>query len=128
MNLDKYMDELCKEMEIPNNLKTQVSGVYSIPLDKDYNVVVTYAPPGFILTCTLGDKPAADEDFLLDAMVANVYGQTTFGSVLGLDDTGKKIILSRMVDWNPNVQEFIQIIEDFINAADFWREESSVYH
>lgn len=117
------MDAFANEMSIegfPN-----VKGVYTIPLEQDLAVQLTPFENGFALNSAIAQIPAANrEAFLVKILHANLFGQGTFGAILGLNDLGNLLTLSRAVEYNIDYKGFREIIEDFINALDFWREEA----
>ena|ERR1700722_11244045 len=126
--LDTFMQQLTKEMEIEGSLATEVPGVYAIPVDDNISVLVSSIPRGFTLRCDVAPiNPENEEVFYIHALQANLFGQGTDGSILGLDSEGKQLILSREIDYNVEYKEFRDLIEDFLNSVDFWREEAQAY-
>lgn len=126
--LDKYIQQLTKEMEIEGSLATEVPGVFAIPVDENRAVIVTSIPRGFTIRCTvIAIKPENEELFYTQALQANLFGQGTDRATLGLDSDGKKLILSREIDYNVEYKDFRDIIEDFLNAVDFWTVEAQAY-
>lgn len=120
--LDRFMETFAKEMELeafPN-----VKGSYIIPLENDLSIQLVPLPNGFSLFSTTASVPTVNrETFLVQVLHANLFGQGTHGSVLGLNDLGNLLTLSRIIDYNIDYKTFRDIIEDFINVLDFWREE-----
>lgn len=127
-HLDVLMHNLAKELEIPEgDVKTTISGVYKIPLDPNFNVTVSSADQVILIQCPVAPYPKnhqREEAFLTEIMVANLLGQGTHGSVLGLTPNGDALTLTREI---PNFVEykfFINILEDFFNVADFWHSKA----
>jgi hypothetical protein len=126
--LDTFMQQLMKEMEIEGSLATEVPGVYAIPIAESGSLFITSVPRGFTLRCQFAFiKPENEETFYTHALQANLFGEGTEGSILGIDSEGKQLILSREIDYNLEYKEFREIIEDFLNSVDFWREEAQAY-
>lgn len=126
--LDAFVQQLMKDMDIKESLATEVPGVYAIPVDENTTAVAATIPRGFSLRCDIGPINPENEDlFFSHALQANLFGQGTEGNILGLDGEGKKLILSREIDYNIEYKEFRDIIEDFLNSVDFWREEAQAY-
>ena len=122
------MQQLTLELEIEGSLATEIPGVYAFPVDDDVFVLISEIPRGFTLTCTFSECPeGSEEEFYTQALLANLYGQGTDGCVLGLDAEGKRLTLSRKIDYTIEFQEFRDIIEDFLNSVDFWIDESKAY-
>ncbi len=125
MLLDAYMRELTKELELDFSLKTDIPGVYRIPLDNELLIHVTEIPRGFALTCVIGEAPSEGADAYYESiMLANLLGEGTEGAVLGLDEGGKMLLLAREVYEEMDYRRFSEIIEDFINALDYWYTET----
>lgn len=125
--LDKYIEMLAKELEITESLGTEVPGVYAIPIDEEVNVLISTVSDGVELTCTLAPCPTEEEDFFTQALSANLYGEGTDLSVLGIDAEGKLVTLSRSINYSVNYEEFRNIVEDFLNSVEFWIAEIHAY-
>lgn len=112
------------ELEMEQPLKGSIQGTYLIPLEDGINVMITPTPNGFSLFSELIELPKEnEEDVYYQSLIANLFGQGTNGSLLGLNEQGNLLTLSRVVDYNISYQDFKEIIEDFINSIDFWKEE-----
>lgn len=124
--LERYVPKLAQELELEENaLNAGVPGSYVIPLEEGLSVSITDIPQGFIIKSSVAAFPTnKQEAFATDAMLANLFGQGTCGSVLGLLPEGNTLTLTRVVDYPIDYKEFKGIIEDFINMVDFWREEA----
>lgn len=128
MNLENYVDQLMKEMEIEASLATQVPGVYALPLEENLKVIITNHPPGFTLSCNLSPMPKQpQEDFLTSLMLGNLFGQGTKGAVLGISEDGALLTLTQKIDYNADYKEFRDVLEDFTNSVDLWSEEAQKY-
>ncbi|MGA8164348.1 MAG: type III secretion system chaperone [Waddliaceae bacterium] len=126
--LDTLMQQLAKELDIEESPATEVPGVYAIPIDEDLSAMIAEIPRGFSITCTVADSPREnEEEFFSQALLANLFGEGTDGCTLGLTEDGGKLVLSFNVDYEVTVQEFMDIVEDFLNAVDLWREEVRAY-
>jgi hypothetical protein len=60
-------------------------------------------------------------------MGANLLGKETNGNVLGLNEEGDILILTRDVDYDVDYKSFNYILEDFFNQVDFWRQETLAF-
>jgi hypothetical protein len=127
MQLNKYLDELAKEWEVKEPFATQTPGVYAIPLEEGIKVMLTETFPGFQLSSNVIECPNKQEAFFTQALLANLFGQGTRGGVLGLKPDGKMVTITRVIQEDPNYKDFRNILEDFINSIDFWREEALNY-
>lgn len=129
--LSALIQELSKEWELENPLPQEIPGVYTIPLDEGVSLTVTNAnvpQGGLVFSSSLATiKKGKEEALFTHALNANLFGQGTKQAVLGLNEAGNVLTLSRFIDYDVNFQEFRDIIEDFINTIDFWREEVLKY-
>ena len=121
--LDQFMEKVSKEMELDEPLKAQVPNVYSIPLDEGLAVTITSkSTDQYEFTCVLGPCPRGErEAFFTRLLQANLFGHDTFGSVLGMDVEANQLTLTKNIDYHIDYKEFRDIVEDFFNAADYWR-------
>lgn len=127
--LERYIQALCKELELEGSLATQVPGVYNLPLDEDISILMTDKAPGMNIHCNLCSVPQSQsEEFFGRLMLGNLFGQGTKGAVLALNDEGNKVILHQDIMHHIEYKEFRDILEDFINSVDYWRTEAKSYH
>lgn len=123
--LDDYMKQLSYEMGLDDPLKVEISGNYLLPLDDQTSISIGRSQQGISFTTTVTDLPAFRRGELIHEMMdANLFGQGTINGILALDARGKQIILSRHLDHEVSYGEFNEILEDFVNLVDFWKEES----
>lgn len=124
--LNTLIKELEKEWELETPLPQDMPGVYSIPLEDGLSLSISSIGQGAIfLNSTVALIPKGREEHLYtQALLANLMGQGTKGALLGLNDTGTLLTLSRTIDYDVSFKEFRDIVEDFINTIDFWREEA----
>lgn len=123
--LDEYMKQLGHEMGLDEELEAQLSGSYILPLDEETRISISHYEQGFSFTATVAELPSFKRgELLMEMSYANLFGQGTKQAILGLDSQGKNITLSRHLDHEISYSEFNDILEDFINLIDFWKEES----
>lgn len=129
MQLTELIKGLEKEWELTAPLPQQVPGVYTIPLEDELNFVVTTLPEGGLrLSSSISPAPQKNLEAAYQALLlSNLFGQGTKGALLGLNDAGTILTLSREIEYDVNLNEFNNIVEDFINSIDFWREEMLQY-
>ena len=56
-------------------------------------------------------------------MRGNFLGQGTGGGVLAMDDNEKFLTLTLTMPYDINYKNFKETLEDFVNFADYWRQE-----
>jgi hypothetical protein len=125
MKLNQLMENFQKELGLDKPIPTNDAGAYVIYMDRELFINVVDMNPGIAFTCDVAPLPKENlEQFYTQMMLANLFGQGTEGAVLGLSDDGNTLILSREIEYNPEIDLFKEVIEDFMNAVDFWREEA----
>lgn len=119
------MQQFEKDLELDRPLARPNSSTYLIPLDEGLIMTVNLLPFGFYLLCELADAPKENEEALYTEMLsANLFGQGTKGAILGLNERGNLLTISQVVDYNIEYRDFKELIDDFINMIDFWKEQS----
>lgn len=124
--LDKMIEKLIPDMELGNaSLATEMPGIYALPLEDGLSILLSEIPSGFCLKCSIAPYPKVREEiFSTQAMLGNLFGQGTRGAVLGLTSDGETLTLTQNIDYNIDYKEFKEILEDFINTIDLWRDET----
>lgn len=127
--LENHLKQLQQELELTEPFPSEVPGVWSIPLEETVEVVLTQLQPeGFSLNCVIGSLPEDHQDEFLDqVMLSNLFGQGTGGAVLGIDETEKNIVLAQNVEQDLEYQKFKDLLEDFLNSVEVWRDEILEY-
>ena len=77
----------------------------------------------YILTCPLNKR----EEVFMYLMKANLLGQGTGGSIIGLDRDEKFLTLCLVLPYDMKYKVFKDALEDFTNYLDFWKNELSCY-
>ena len=126
--LDRFMQQLAKDLESEESLATEIPGTYSLPLDENTRVTITQLQQGITLSCILGsgEKQQA-EAFYTRLLLGNLFGQGTRGSVLGLSENGNQLTLTQTLDYNSDYKGFRDSLEDFLNSVDYWRAEADSF-
>lgn len=119
------LEQFRVEMEIEDPIRPEAEGVWVMWMDADTPITISALEEGFAFqaeVCPL-PKEADMEAFMIYCLTGNLFGQGTAGAILGIDEKGEKLILSREFE-EPEYQVFHEGIEDFFNAIDFWRQET----
>lgn len=123
--IERFIEQLCRELELPA-IDSKSKGVYVLPLEEDLSITISEANAVINFHSNIAALPSQGQDEFLEKMLlGNLFGQATYGAVLGLDEEGNSLLLQRTVDYPVEFRQFRDILEDFINAADFWRQEAS---
>jgi hypothetical protein len=124
MLLDQYIQQLSKELELEDQLRSDVPGIFALPLEEDVTVMISALAQGFALNCGFSHIPSGRlEDFFERVLLADLFFQGTKGAVLGLNEDGNLLTLSQNVEYQTDYREFRDVLEDFINTIDYWRGE-----
>ncbi len=119
--LKDFIEKIQKELELKEPLTGPDDASFALGVD-DAVLNITEAPPGFKISCNLDTLPIQQqEDFLTMLLRANLFGQATRFSALGLDESGNKVLLQYLFPNKPTYQDFHNAIEDFINVVDYWK-------
>jgi hypothetical protein len=125
--LTECIKQLEKELELDRPLGAEGATSWAIALD-GAKITIMSLPPGFFFSAQVGDLPELNQElFLVKMLRGNLFGQASFGSTIGLDDTGTKIILNFNYPFKPSYRDFKEKFEDFCNAIDFWKKEA-IFH
>lgn len=125
MLLADFMKSFAEEMELGEGVKPDEQGVYSIPLEEKVTITAAALPTGFKLSSPIAPSPQKNKEaFYTELLLANLFGQGTHGGSLGISEDGNLLTLSQVVEYSINYKEFRNLLEDFINTVDFWREEA----
>lgn len=121
--IEKYMERFQEELELTKPFKKPTPQSYLIPLDEGLSVTVTLLQNGFSLFSEFAKNPSENEEFVYtEALMANLFGEGTRGSLIGLNEKGNMLTISRIVDYNIEYKDFKELIEDFIQTVDFWKD------
>jgi hypothetical protein len=122
--IEKYIEQLKKELEIEESLATQVPGIYALPIEEGVTITIGETPQCITYFCPLGPAPQKkEEEVFAKLMLGNLFGQGTRGATLGLNNDANLVILSQEINYNADYKEFKEVLEDFINSVDYWRSE-----
>lgn len=91
---------------------------------ENVSVSLTDAPPGMELSANLGEyAPEKPEEAFSKILMGNFLGLATKQACVGLDETGKQILIQASVPTVRSYREFRDAVEDFVNTVVFWKKE-----
>ena len=121
--LRDYLEQLCKELAIEPIPKMNEHKIYSFNIG-DQTVRLKDLDPGVAMQGSICPCPERKrEDLFIYLMRANLLGQGTGGSRIGLDSDEKFLTLSLGLPYEMNYQSFKENFEDFVNYLIYWRDE-----
>ncbi len=128
MKLAQLMEMFAKEIGLEKPFQQNEQGAYIFPMEADLSFTIADLNPVIGLTCSVAACPKTGlEAFYSQMLLANLFGQGTEGAVLGLSDDGNTLTLSKEIEYNIDFEQFKEVLEDFMNAIDFWRNEALTY-
>ncbi len=120
--LRDYLEKLCKELAI-DVPKLNEHQIFPFRLGKE-SIAIKDLDPGLSLQAQICEVPEKKKEELFTyVMRANLLGQGTGGSRIGLHSNEKSLTLSLGLPYELNYQMFRETIEDFVNYVIYWREE-----
>lgn len=126
--LKEYMIKWVDELGLPKEIATLRGTGYSIPMDEETTIELKEMGQGFSLFCKIVAVPEkGKEEFYIHMLHGNLLGQATEGASLGLTEEGNYLTLSYDIDYPVDYNQFKDIVEDFFNVVDFWREEARLH-
>lgn len=128
--LQHFVEKLSVEFDMDSETaKEESPGVYRFPVDDSLFITLSEEGSGAIrMHCLYPEVQLEHEgEFYAAALIANLYGRGTDCSILGLDTEGKRLTLSRVIEYTADYKEFKDFLEDFLNSADFWERELQAY-
>jgi Tir chaperone protein (CesT) family len=123
--LESLIKQLEKELDIDIPAVSNTLGTYTFSRDEGLTMTLSEISQGLSLRCHVAACPKMKQEaFFAHAMLGNLFGQGTRGAILGLNDEGDVLTLTQIVDYPVNYKDFKEILEDFTNSIEFWREET----
>ncbi len=121
--LRDYLVQLCKELDIDSIPKLNEEKFFPLKLGNDA-LHLKDLDPGVALHAKICPAPEKKkEEIFIHLMRANLLGQGTGGTRIGMDAQEKFLTLSLGLPYEMNYQTFKETVEDFMNYLIFWRDE-----
>lgn len=116
-----FLKSLCDELTI-DTPRLNEQKVYPLKIGGEL-LAVQDLDPGMGLQARICEIPNKKrEELTIYLMRANLLGQGTGGSRIGLDQDGNFLTLSLGLPYELNYQIFKETIEDFVNYLIYWRD------
>lgn len=131
--LQDFLEKLCKELAIVTP-KLNEQKLYQLKV-ADVSLAIKDLNPGIAMHAHICEAPTKKkEELFMLLMRANLLGQGTGSTRIGLDANEKFLTLSLGLPYELNYQTFREAVEDFVNYLIYWQEvvakfesEQSVY-
>jgi hypothetical protein len=126
--LENFLHTICNELSISSDFIQIKDHLYHLSINKEITASFSDLHPGIAMSCPLGNVPTTKkEELFIYLSRANLLGQGTGGSRIGLDPSEKLLTLFLGLPYEMNYSSFKQKFEDFINYVLYWREEISTF-
>jgi len=121
MQLPTFMRQLRHDLQLEHELLPDDDGNYRVELAPDFVIGMSPLEEGFMLGCDVGVAREEDYETLL---LANLFGQGTGGSTLGIGgEESRRLLCQQGFPYDMTYVEFKEHVERFVNWAEFWKEE-----
>jgi len=121
--LKEFIDQVCQELDI-SPPKRNEEKAFAFSLNKEIQVLLKDLDPGVAMQAKICPcPPKKREDLFIYLMRANLLGQGTGGSRIGLGSDEKFLTLSLGLPYEMNYRAFKENLEDFVNYLIFWQTE-----
>lgn len=123
MALKDHMKKLLDELEAPEVGNEKLQGLWEFTPEDELNISLDgMKDKDWILISYKISTPPQTLGQYEDVMRANLFGEGTFDATLCFDPAGKIFFLQRSLPQDCDYYDFRDAIEDFVNAASFWKE------
>ena len=120
--LRETLEQLCKELAITTPSLNEKK-IYPFRLTSEVEVALKDLDPGVAMQAQICPCPnLRREELFIYLMRANLLGQGTGGSRIGIDSEEKFLTLSLGLPYEMNYKIFKDALEDFVNYLIYWRD------
>jgi len=129
--LERYLKELSEDLSLPTLYNRDTENLYHIHLNPSSEILAKELENGGafffskIAPCPSG-PPTKREDLFIHLMKANLLGQGTGGSTIGLSSDENYLTLSLALPYDMTYKGFRDSLEDFANYTDYWKTEINI--
>jgi len=118
----EYLKKLCEDLELDSNLGKSKEGNFLLPLGEALQLEIKPLDLGVFFYSPISPCPEVkQEDLFIHLMKANLFGQGTLGSVLGLKEEENLLTLSSVFPYDMEYRAFKEALEDFANVVEYWK-------
>ena len=121
--LQEHLSTLTSDLGLkePLKLNEKKSCAFTIA---EVDIKISQADAGVFFKANIAQTPQKKrEEIFTKLMQANLLGQGTAGSVIGIDKQEKFLTLSLIIPYEMNYEAFKETLEDFVNYLIYWRDE-----
>lgn len=116
------IEKLCAELSIPPVFKQHEKNFFLLPFAPGLEIALTDLNPGIGMRAIIASCPRRKkEECFTYLMRANLLGQGTGTSRIGLSEDEKNLTLSLSLPYEMNYHAFKEAFEEFANHLIYWR-------
>jgi len=124
MSVQSFLETFCSEFSISPVPKLNAQKCFVLPFAKRLEIFLMDLQPGVSFWADLMLCPQKNKEELFSYLMrANLLGQGTGGSRIGLDEREKSLTLSLGIPYEINYKAFKENLEEFVNHLLYWRDE-----
>ena len=125
MDLDRLIENLATELKLEAAPQKDNKGLYQVKIGTSPTVSIKPLEPGLFMTAQILPIPKEGnkEALYIYLMKANLLHQGTGHGAIGIDPSEKFFTLSYTLPFELNYHTFHEVLEDFLNYIDYWKEE-----
>ncbi len=128
LRLKKYLNRICDELDIKPEPEADKNKKYLFVFSDEVQIKIQEFEDHAFLQVNIVECPEKKrEDLFMYLMEANLLGQGTGESAIGLDEKERHLTLSYIMPYEIDYRFFKEKIEDFVNYLFYWREEIEKY-
>ena len=122
--LEQHLTQMARDLEMESAPGKDETGMYTLHINPERTIALKELDPGCLFFARIGPCPDKNqEQMYMYLMRGNFLGQGTGGGVLAIDDNEKFLTLTLTMPYDINYKNFKETLEDFVNFADYWRQE-----
>jgi hypothetical protein len=122
--LQEFLDRLCDELELSPTISFEEGNTISFFMSDDVQISFKDLGPGVALSANIIPCPKKKrEELFTYLMRANLLGQGTGSTRIGIDQEERNLTLSLGVPYELNYETLRDTLENFVNYLIYWREE-----
>ena len=122
IEVELYLDKLASDIQVTKVYEKKEKNLFFLPFG-ERNISIHSKKNQLIINAEMGTLPDEEvEPFCQYLLFANYLGQGTGNCSIGLRPDKQTITLTRTVDKEVDYLTFKEVIEEFVNYLDYWKD------
>ena len=129
MHIEQLIENLSSELKLKLIPKKDEKGLYQLKIGFSPQISIEELELGVFFQAPILpiSQKVNKEDLFIYLMKANLLGQGTGGSVIGIDSSEQFFTLTLILPFEINYRIFHESLEDYLNYIDYWKEEITTF-